>query len=425
MKLSKIILLISTIVFGQNLWAQSATNYIIQLGDSDANLEAHIQLSDIANVYFESTSNLSTQKLKLGSFTDLQKAEAITQNLKSNNFPNAYVEPLALEKGLDVYVVQLANFDSHEQIDWDRYQLNKKVYTTIESGKFKIVTGIFPDYASALPLHDQLFQVGFINSEVVKINSVYLHEVSQEDITFQRLLHNRSGSNLQEFTAKGGIAVSEAMRSNTIEEVAPPIVGRVALSKSIAPAINEDLARISVKNLQSILSVYGNYTEEPNGLYDAQTANAYYATVQLTPSLKDFSRKVEEKVHVTSGYFTDWSDVELLLNIAEDITGNAIDFSDQELKALISLYTKPKALDKIDAQKVKDWKINNSAQLQNWKSTGRLNSDTLMAYMLVSVKVEVLLEDYFLAKGFMIDEASNLAKASMFAMLVGNFADKK
>jgi len=317
-------------------------------------------------------------------------------------------------------VVQLADFDSHDQIDWDRYQLNKKIYTTIESGKFKIVTGVFPDYASALPLHDKLFQIGFTHSEVVKVNSIYLHEVSKADIDFQRLLHDRKGGVVREFTAKGGNPIPQIKKAAKQNELAPPIVGRIALSKSIAPAINENVARISVKNLQSILSIYGNYTDEPNGLYDAKTANAYYATVQLTPSLKEFSAHVEQKAHVTSGYFTDWSDVALLLNISEEITGNEINFSDQELKALISLYTKPKALDIADVEKVKNWKIKSSAQLQNWKDAGKLSSESLQAYMLVSTKVEVLLEDYFLKKGFMINEASNLAKASIFAMLVGN-----
>jgi len=422
MKFTPIILLFATAVLCQSLFAQSSTNYIIQLGQSDANIESYVSLSDIANVYFEPTSS-SEQKLLLGSFSDLQKAEVVVQNLKTNDFPGAYVEPLPQTKGIDVFVIQLGDFASNEQIDWDRYQLNKKVYTTFENGNYRITTGIFPDYESALPLHDQLYQIGFIHAEVIKINSIYLHEICEADMKFQRLLHNRGEGRVSEFTAKGVGPVPAISTPKSVSEETPPIVGRVALAKSIAPAINEELARLSVKNLQSILSVYGNFTSEPNGLYDAKTANAYYATVQLTPSLKEISARVESVAHINSGYFTDWSDVELLLKISEDITGVKVAFSDDQLKAQISLYTKPKALGKEDAQRVKKWLVDSNNQMNKWKAEGKLSSQTSQAYMLVFTKVEVLLEDYYLDKGFHIEEASNLAKATLYAILVGNFPE--
>lgn len=420
MKFTPIILVFAAVLLSLTTSAQSSTNYIIQLGQSDANIESFASLSDIANVYFDQSSE-SKKKLILGSFSDLQKAEAVTQNLKTQNFPDAYVEPLAKAKGIDVFVVQLGNFATNDQIDWDRYQLNKKVYTTFENGKYRITTGIFPDYESALPLHDQLYQIGFVQAEVIKINSIYLHELNEADISFQRLLHNRGAGKVSEFTAKGAAPVPMISAPNSVKDETPPIVGRVALAKSIAPAINEDFARLSVKNLQSILSVYGNFTSEPNGLYDAKTANAYYATVQLTPSLKEFSAQVESVAHINSGYFTDWSDVELLLKISEDITGNKTKFSDAQLKAQISLYTKPKALGAEDAQRVKDWLVASNDQMNTWKAEGKLSSQTSQAYMLVFTKVEVLLEDYYLDKGFQIEEASNLAKATLYAILVGNF----
>jgi len=425
MKLSWSIILFTALAITQILSAQTSTNYVIQLGYSNENVENLASLSDIANVYFESSSKAQGHKLILGSFSDLQKAEAVTQNLKRDKFPNAYIEPLATEKGKDVYMIQLADFDNHAQIDWSRYQLNKKVFTTIENGRYKIVTGVFPDYASALPLQDNLFQIGFVNAEVVKVNSIFLHEVNQIDIAFQQTLHDRELGSVREFTAKGGSSMSSNFNSfpvNAMDNETPPAVSRIALSKSIAPAINENMARISVKNLQSILSIYGNFTSEPNGIYDDKTANAYYATVQLTPSLKVFSSQVESKANITSGYFTDWSDVKLLMNISKEITGVVNDgFGDAELKALISLYNSPKVLSQKDADKVSDWMLRSSSQLQSWKETGKLSSETLQAYMLVSAKVQVLLEDYFLNKGFHLEEATNLAQATMYAMLIESF----
>jgi hypothetical protein len=420
MKRSKLIIIIAVLAFTQILDAQISTNYIIQLGHSEADVEHLAPLSDIANLYFVKSPKTSGYKLILGSFSDLQEAEAVNQSLKKDQFPNAYIEPLAVEKGKDVYMIQLADFGHHAQIDWSRYQINKKVFTTIENGRYKIVTGVFPDYASALPLQDKLFQIGFVNAEVVKVNSIFLHEVNDLDIAFQQTLHDRELGAVREFTAKGGSPLSAPLTS--FEEDTPPIVTRVALSKSIAPAINENMARISVKNLQSILSIYGNYTAEPNGIYDDKTANAYYATVQLTPNLKEYSAQVESKAHITSGYFTDWSDIELLLNISRQITGVANEgFGDAELKALVALYNSPKVLSQADANKVNDWMLRSSNQLQNWKSEGKISSETLQAYMLVSSKVQVLLEDYFLNKGFHIGEATNLAKATMYAMLIESF----
>ena len=407
------------------LMAQTSTNYVIQLGYSDEKLEDLSPLTDIGNLYFEPSAKTKSNKLTLGSFFDLQKAEAVIQTLKNGKFPNAYIEPLAREKGKEVYMIQLADFDSHAQIDWSRYQLNKKVFTTIENDRYKIVTGVFPDYTSALPLQDKFFQIGFVNAEVVKVNSIFLHEVNKTDIAFQQTLHDRDLGKVKEFTAKGGSPIeaqASSYAANTEDDDTPPLVNRVALSKSIAPAINENMARISVKNLQSILSIYGNFTAEPNGVYDDKTANAYYATLQLTPSLKEYSAQVESSPQITSGYFTDWADIKLLINISRQITGMEYHgFGDAELKALVSLYNSPKVLSQTDAKKVSDWMLKSSNQLQNWKAEGKLNSETWQAYMLVSSKVQVLLEDFFLAKGFHIEDATNLANATMYAMLIESF----
>jgi len=73
MKISTYILLFAAIIFGQTIGAQSSTNYVIQLGNSNVSVEAHTALSDIANLYFQPSEKIEGQKLTLGSFSDLQK----------------------------------------------------------------------------------------------------------------------------------------------------------------------------------------------------------------------------------------------------------------------------------------------------------------------------------------------------------------
>lgn len=396
--------------------AQNATKYVIQLGaTSSIDIDKLQALSDIGNVYFSPLQDNHDHEILLGSFENVSKAEAVIQNLKLNQFGNAYVAPLPASKGIEVHVIKLAQFSNHEDINWDRFKGNGKIYTTIEQGEFSIVTGIFPDYQSSLELQDELFKAGFTNAEVVKINSIYLHEVNLKDIAFQQKLQERPIGLASEFTAKGGTAMTA-----TSEET-PPIVARVALAKSIAPAINEDLARNSVKNLQSVLLVFGTYNEEPNGKYDDKTANAYYASVQLNPTLKKYSALVEQQAQFSSGYFTDWNDVQLLLKISEDISGKDINFSDQELKALISLHNQPKVLGSQDAKTVANWKINLVDKFHAWKEAGKLDAETLNSFMLVSNKTQILLEDYFLDEGFSLTESTDLAKATLYALLVGNY----
>ena len=41
--------------------------------------------------------------------------------------------------------------------------------------------------------------------------------------------------------------------------------------------------------------------------------------------------------------------------------------------------------------------------------------------MLVSNKTQILLEDYFLDEGFSLTESTDLAKATLYALLVGNY----
>lgn len=398
------------------LIAQHATKYVIQLGaTSTIDIEKLQSLSDIGNVYFNPLQDNQNHEIVIGSFENVSKAEAVMKNLKLNQFGNAYVAPLPVSKGIEVHVIQLAKFSNHEDIDWNSFKGHGKIYTTIEQGQFSIVTGIFPDYQSSLELHDELFNAGFTSAEVIKLNSIYLHEVNLKDITFQQNLQNRPIGVASEFTAKGGVVITLA------KEETPPIVARVALAKSIAPAINEDLARNSVKNLQSVLLVFGTYNEEPNGKYDDKTANAYYASVQLNPTLKKYSALVEQGADFSSGYFRDWNDIQLLLKISEDISGRGINFSDEELKALISLYKQPKVLSTQDAKTVANWKIKLVDQFHDWQKEGKLHAETLDAFMLVTNKSQILLEDYFLDEGFTLPESTNLAKATLYALLVGNY----
>jgi len=396
--------------------AQNVTKYVIQLGaTSTIDIEKLHALSDIGNVYFKPNQEGPDHDVLLGSFDNVSKAEAVIQSLKSEEFQNVYAAPLPVSKGIEVYVIQLAQFHNHEDINWGRFQGNGKIYTTIEQGKFSLVTGIFPDYQSSLTLQDELFKAGFTTAEVIKINSIYLHEVNLKDIAFQQNLQYRPVGNPSEFTAKGGVMIAPS------NDETPPIVSRIALTKSIAPAINEDLARNSVKNLQSILLVLGSYTEEPNGLYDDKTANAYYASVQLNPTLKKYSLIAEGKSKISSGYFTDWNDIQLLLAIANDISGQELDFSDAALKALISLYKQPKVLGAADAKKVINWKVNLINQFQRRQEAGALDSETNNAFMLATDKAQILLEDYYLNKGFSLQESTDLAKATIYALLVGKF----
>jgi hypothetical protein len=396
--------------------AQNATKYVIQLGaTSSINLDKLQALSDIGNVYFNPLGDKKEHEILLGSFENVSKAEAVIQNLDLQKFGTAYVAPLPLSKGIEVYVIQLAKFNNHEDINWDRYKGKGKIYTTIEQGEFSIVTGVFPDYQSSLKLQNDLFNEGFTSAEVVKINSIYLHEVNLKDISFQQKLQLRPVGLASEFTAKGGAVMANA------KEETPPIVSRVALAKAIAPAINEDLARNSVKNLQSVLLIFGTYNDEPNGKYDDKTANAYYASVQLNPTLKKYSTLVEQEAQFSSGYFTDWNDVQLLLKISEDISGRDINFSDEELKALISLYNQPKVLGAQDAKTVANWKIKLIDRFHAWQTEGKLNEETLNSFMLVSNKTQILLEDYFLNKGFSLTESTDLSKATLYALLVGNY----
>jgi len=411
-----LIVLFITLCLHFNGIAQTATQYVIHAG-SIAGMDAPAlnNLSELGNVYFSLNQNSNEQEITLGSFGNLSKAEAVIQSLQSRGFKEAYVAPLPTTKGKEIHVIQLNANGGNAMVDWELVKSVGKIYTTIEQGDIKLVTGLFPDYQSALPRQNELYQAGFVNAQILKTNSIFLHELSNSDIAFQQRLRGREIGNVAEFTTKGGTGTS------TMMDETPPAVNRIALSKSIAPAINEVLARNSVKNLQSVLAVYGTFNVEPNGRYDDKTANGYYAAIQLDPFLKKYSAIAENKSSITSGFFTDWSDVKLLMAISEDISQRKIDLGDAELKALVSLYEKPKVLGAADADKVNAWRLRLANQMDAWKSDGKLDTESQKAYRLVSHKTQVLLEDFYLNKGFALGEATNLAKATMYALLVGNY----
>ena len=68
-----------------------------------------------------------------------------------------------------------------------------------------------------------------------------------------------------------------------------------------------------------------------------------------------------------------------------------------------------------------NWKIKLIDRFHTWQTEGKLNAETLNSFMLVSNKTQILLEDYFLNEGFSLTESTDLSKATLYALLVGNY----
>ena len=124
--------LVLLFVASSTVLAQSVTKYVVQLGaTSSIDIEKLGKLSNIGNVYFNPLQDNREHEILLGSFENVSKAEAVIQNLKLEQFVNAYVSPLPASKGKDVYVIQLAKYNNRADIDWGRFQGHGKIYTTI------------------------------------------------------------------------------------------------------------------------------------------------------------------------------------------------------------------------------------------------------------------------------------------------------
>lgn len=120
------------------------------------------------------------------------------------------------------------------------------------------------------------------------------------------------------------------------------------------------------------------------------------------------------------GQFESWPEVRLLLAIATDL--NAEDqFNQQRLAQAASersrLYAAPAALNSSEARAVENWNSNLLRGLDTWANQDPLHRQSVTAFKVSYFQAQVRLEDYFMNKGYNVDQARGLALATLHTLV--------
>jgi hypothetical protein len=214
-------------------------------------------------VYTEDLS-MQIKGVFLSNFESLETAEKTLANVKSAGFVEAFVLEKKLEKGKDVYVIQIATHRSYEDIDWQKYQAAGNVVMAFNESIVKVGIGPFDSAKAANAQMAAIKDLGYYDAFPKKTNNLLLHQLNDFDLGKPAVAPDRlppteyeADSDLAARTGEGQSVAAE--RPFNALEFSPPT------STSTAK-------RQSVKELQDFLKAQSLYNGAVDGIYGKGTA---------------------------------------------------------------------------------------------------------------------------------------------------------
>lgn len=114
----------------------------------------------------------------IGGYGTEAEANKILATLQLFGYDNAAVTKLNTEGGQSATVIQLETKRVGDKTNWEEYLPAGQLYVSLNGNQFKILTGTFPDMATAKSQLAKLQKSGFKDAFVKNINNVLLHEVT-------------------------------------------------------------------------------------------------------------------------------------------------------------------------------------------------------------------------------------------------------
>lgn len=401
----------SIISFGQNA---NDSYFVIDLGSFNSPQSADFQnLQKLGFVYADELEN-DVFNVYLGGFGNILKAQSIIDDLKKLNYKDAKVETKSASKGKNVSVVQIGIYGTNENINWTELEQAGKLFTATEDENVRVITGVYNDQVAATSRAEALQAKGFDNAYVINLNSNKLHLVSSFDKTLSAMKPEAIVSAHQtpanEFVSKGG----------PVKESSAPPSARL-IPRSEPPSINAKLKRQSVVLLQKVLNGFRPLPDNiQEGMYSAETNQAYTEQFNSNAKLKNYEIISQNNKEKITGYYLDWKEIKLLRTIANDMSSKDIDYNEEDLRSLIWYHKRASILQKEDVQKVENWDFKIRKGLDQLEQKDTLYKEMSSSFKLAYFKSQILLEDYFMNKGFTLSQSRILALGALNAILDGS-----
>jgi len=103
-----------------------------------------------------------------------------------------------------------------------------------------------------------------------------------------------------------------------------------------------------------------------------------------------------------------------------DMSAKEVMYDEAQLKQLIWFHKKPSVLSVEDVQKLESWDYKLRKSLMTWEQKDAVYFEMVNAFKVTYFKSQILLEDFYMNKGFTLTQSRDLAIGALNTILAGS-----
>lgn len=308
-----------------SFWVLAQDSYFtVKVGSFlDASPKDFESIRDLGVLHINRPGGNNTEVF-IGGFDKREDAQAMINQLRTRGFDHGFIQQYSINDGQVATVIQITTTSIKKALDWERYSKAGKLFTILNKDKVKVVTGVYPSLESAKQDLARVRNTGFKDAFIKKVNSIFLHEVSEYATGIKKPLipialdqrpptprtpppsSNTTPVIKTQETARKGVPVKESVPvvkkevPETYEEPSFKTTKPVEYSGSsrkVVPQKNNSLPlpkvrtkvkRKSVIDLQRVLEKEKTYTMKVDGYYGKGTRAAYEKAVSKNQVIQKY-----------------------------------------------------------------------------------------------------------------------------------------
>lgn len=277
------------------LIAQNKSVYTIQIGTFvNPKISEYNSIRPSGFVYAEPFQD-KFSKVFYGEYLDALSANDALEAINRQGF-GGFVIQRKLNNAPSVIVVQFATQKLVAPIDWSKFSAVGKLHTILtDPNRVKLVTGPFPNIATARKRVETIRTLGYKDAFVKTVNTALLHEVGDFEMGIDPIKRNLATAVdvILEETLPQESSKTIPIRNipKTYEATTPKITANQANTSpvSITPEIRPLIKRTSALDLQRVLKLNKFYDGSLDGFYGQVTASGYKNFVDTDIQYKKYA----------------------------------------------------------------------------------------------------------------------------------------
>lgn len=453
----KSFLLTSLCLLGLSSFVYSQSLYTVQVGTfTNVKSKDFDQLRPLGFVYAINVNDDLTQVF-MGDYSDQAAATTMATELRRRGYNNAQIMQKPLDQGQNITMIQLATRYVGKSIDWETLELAGQLFAVVDGDMIKILHGPFDGVTGAAAQLPAIRALGYADAFVKGINSRALIPISEFETGLKKPLipiqlterqpvartTSQPGTTIRPqagrpadyernegriVTAKTPAAPAATIIPNEYDgPVGARAIPEAAVETVDLPAIRGRVKRTSALDIQRVMKQAGYYNGSLDGYYGPGTTEAYETALSEDPVLRKYAilnRYFYNETEPTVDAFLNWPEVQLLRAIAMDIgTSDNPELDKEAASRRTVLYLATQPLDVSSARAADAWHTELWKSLNSWGQNDPLHADIVQGMKISYFQTQARLEDYFMDQGFPVEEAKELAKAALQA-IVGSQLDR-